>query len=94
MILPCGSVEDCYRREIDFNGSKVMLEIIDTAGTEQFTSMVELYIKNCQVGSRLNSYPGTSQFLAVVTSAATTYHIHHLHQRPCRPGSVILSEGL
>lgn len=23
------------------------LEIIDTAGTEQFTSMVELYIKNC-----------------------------------------------
>ena len=25
-----------------------MLEIIDTAGTEQFTSMVEMYIRNCQ----------------------------------------------
>lgn len=23
------------------------MEIIDTAGTEQFTSMVELYIRNC-----------------------------------------------
>jgi GTPase SAR1 family protein len=29
-------------------GGKAMLEIIDTAGTEQFTSMVEMYIKNCQ----------------------------------------------
>ena len=41
-------MEDCYRREIEHNGQRIMLEIIDTAGTEQFTSMVELYIKNCQ----------------------------------------------
>jgi GTPase SAR1 family protein len=43
------SVEDCYRKEITLDDEKIMLEIIDTAGTEQFTSMVELYIKNCQV---------------------------------------------
>eukprot|EP00730_Choanoeca_flexa_P016418 TRINITY_DN7745_c0_g1_i3.p1 TRINITY_DN7745_c0_g1~~TRINITY_DN7745_c0_g1_i3.p1 ORF type:complete len:178 (+),score=39.58 TRINITY_DN7745_c0_g1_i3:261-794(+) len=42
------TVEDCYRKEITHNDSKIMLEIIDTAGTEQFTSLVELYIKNCQ----------------------------------------------
>lgn len=44
------TVEDCYRKEITVNNGKekAMLEIIDTAGTEQFTSMVELYIKNCQ----------------------------------------------
>ena len=45
------SVEDCYRKQVTFNGEPVMLEIIDTAGTEQFTSMVEIYIKNCQVRS-------------------------------------------
>ena len=30
------------------SGGKAMLEIIDTAGTEQFTSMVEIYIRSCQ----------------------------------------------
>lgn len=30
------------------DGEAVKLEIIDTAGTEQFTSMVEMYIRNCQ----------------------------------------------
>lgn len=43
------TVEDLYRKEIDMqSGGKAMLEIIDTAGTEQFTSMVEMYIRNCQ----------------------------------------------
>ncbi|EGD73487.1 hypothetical protein PTSG_05191 [Salpingoeca rosetta] len=42
------TVEDCYRKQVTFNDEPVMLEIIDTAGTEQFTSMVEIYIKNCQ----------------------------------------------
>jgi small GTP-binding protein len=42
-------VEDLYRKEVELvNGTKGMLEIIDTAGTEQFTSMVEMYIRNCQ----------------------------------------------
>lgn len=44
-------VEDCYRKEIEYKGKKMMLEVIDTAGTEQFTTLVELYIKNCQVES-------------------------------------------
>ncbi len=42
-------VEDLYRKEVTVGEEKVMLEIIDTAGTEQFTSMVQLYIRNCQV---------------------------------------------
>eukprot|EP01147_Barroeca_monosierra_P006450 gene6450-302_t len=42
------TVEDCYRKQMNMDGEPLMLEIIDTAGTEQFTSMVELYIKNCQ----------------------------------------------
>eukprot|EP00041_Stephanoeca_diplocostata_P009907 m.156643 g.156643 ORF g.156643 m.156643 type:complete len:182 (-) comp17944_c0_seq3:499-1044(-) len=42
------TVEDCYRKECSVGGLPVMLGIIDTAGTEQFTSMVEMYIRNCQ----------------------------------------------
>lgn len=42
-------VEDCYRKTHEWNGEQYVLEIIDTAGTEQFTSMVELYVRNCQV---------------------------------------------
>eukprot|EP00038_Savillea_parva_P009979 m.187084 g.187084 ORF g.187084 m.187084 type:complete len:181 (-) comp16973_c0_seq1:38-580(-) len=41
------TVEDCYKKIFEQKGEQVSLEIIDTAGTEQFTSMVELYIRNC-----------------------------------------------
>ena len=33
---------------MDINGQQCMLEILDTAGTEQFTAMRDLYMKNGQ----------------------------------------------
>lgn len=42
------TVEDFYRKEIAVNGAPCILEILDTAGTEQFASMRDLYIKNGQ----------------------------------------------
>ena len=42
------TIEDSYRKQVEVDGHQCMLEILDTAGTEQITAMRDLYMKNGQ----------------------------------------------
>ncbi|KAI4237771.1 MAG: hypothetical protein LQ349_001579 [Xanthoria aureola] len=68
------TIEDSYRKQIEVDGKQCILEILDTAGTEQFTAMRELYMKSGQ------------GFLLVfsITSLSSLTELHELRDQIVR----------
>lgn len=68
------TIEDSYRKQVEVDGQQCMLEILDTAGTEQFTAMRDLYMKNGE------------GFLLVfsITSMITLTDLHELREQIIR----------
>jgi len=68
------TIEDSYRKVVEVDGQQCMLEILDTAGTEQFTAMRDLYMKNGQ------------GFLLVysITAQSTFNDLHDLREQILR----------
>ncbi|OQR79491.1 ras-related protein Rap-2a-like [Tropilaelaps mercedesae] len=72
------TIEDFYRKEIEVDQAPCVLEILDTAGTEQFASMRDLYIKNGQGFVVVYSITSHQTFQAMM--AITMYIGSHLPQ--------------
>ncbi|KAI1320388.1 Ras- protein Rap-1b [Mortierella claussenii] len=68
------TIEDSYRKQVEVDNQQCMLEILDTAGTEQFTAMRDLYMKNGQ------------GFILVfsITAASTFEELTELHRQILR----------
>ncbi|XP_022699728.1 ras-related protein Rap-2a-like isoform X3 [Varroa jacobsoni] len=83
------TIEDFYRKEIEVDQAPCVLEILDTAGTEQFASMRDLYIKNGQGFVVVYSITSHQTFqahanrqahkwrVAVTSYAAETHRYHY-----------------
>ena len=59
------TIEDSYRKHHEVDGTPVLLEILDTAGTEQFTAMRNLYLKNSEAFIIVFSLTSMSSFLEI-----------------------------
>ncbi len=56
------TIEDSYKLPIEVDGQQYILEILDTAGTESFSAMRDLYIKNGHVFILVYSIVSKSTF--------------------------------
>ncbi|TVY45614.1 Ras-related protein [Lachnellula subtilissima] len=81
------TIEDSYRKQIDVDGRQCMLEILDTAGTEQFSMHEKEAIYDSADSLRRELYMKTGQgFLLVfsITSQSSLYELQELREQIIR----------
>ncbi|KAL8583465.1 DNA-binding transcription factor rap1 [Nucella lapillus] len=77
------TIEDSYRKQVEVDGQQCMLEILDTAGTEQVTAMRDLYMKNAMRDLYMKNGQG---FLLVysITAQSTFNDLQELREQILR----------
>eukprot|EP01124_Arcella_intermedia_P024871 TRINITY_DN4293_c1_g2_i1.p2 TRINITY_DN4293_c1_g2~~TRINITY_DN4293_c1_g2_i1.p2 ORF type:complete len:188 (-),score=32.91 TRINITY_DN4293_c1_g2_i1:80-643(-) len=73
-------IEDCFRKTIDYQGKPLILEILDTAPTEAWKAMRDLYIKNSHAFLLIYSITQRSSFDSLTD---WTHPIHQLKKPQC-----------
>eukprot|EP01100_Stratorugosa_tubuloviscum_P008633 TRINITY_DN3598_c0_g1_i4.p1 TRINITY_DN3598_c0_g1~~TRINITY_DN3598_c0_g1_i4.p1 ORF type:complete len:187 (+),score=94.16 TRINITY_DN3598_c0_g1_i4:102-662(+) len=56
------TIEDSYAKKFEVDGEEYLLEILDTAGTEQYTAMRDLYMKSAHAIILVYSITSLSSF--------------------------------
>eukprot|EP01090_Pellita_catalonica_P008461 TRINITY_DN192_c0_g1_i4.p1 TRINITY_DN192_c0_g1~~TRINITY_DN192_c0_g1_i4.p1 ORF type:complete len:184 (+),score=23.56 TRINITY_DN192_c0_g1_i4:69-620(+) len=74
------TIEDSYRKQVTFENRQVMLEILDTAGTEQFRCMRDLYMKSGDGFFLVYSIIAESTFLALPEIRDKILRVKDLHE--------------
>jgi len=59
------TIEDNYRHQVEVDNTNYILEILDTAGTEQFAQLRNLYVKNGMGFVLVYSVTSKSSFLEI-----------------------------
>jgi len=59
------TIEDSYRHQVEVDNGNYILEILDTAGTEQFAQLRNLYVKNGMGFVLVFSLASKSSFLEI-----------------------------
>lgn len=76
------TIEDFYRKDIEIDQNPITLEILDTAGTEQFVSMRDLYIQNGQGFLIVYSIANYHSLRDATSLKDTILNIKHLDEVP------------
>ena len=76
------TIEDFYRKDTDIDNTPITLEILDTAGTEQFVSMRDLYIQNGQGFLIVYSIANYHSLRDAQTLKDTILNIKHVDEVP------------
>ena len=69
------TIEDSYRKQIDINGVPCALEILDTTGTEDYSAMRDLYMKNGEGFIMVFSVDSASSFFEIDSIQEQVYRV-------------------
>ncbi|KAK4199707.1 ras family-domain-containing protein [Triangularia verruculosa] len=76
------TIEDSYRTQVSVDGRQVVLEILDTAGTDQFVAMRDLFLKSGQGFLLVFSIASRSSFDELATLREEILRIKDDHLIP------------